>query len=92
VLGAGQDPGRPEPAREGDGVSRDGLGIPREGSIADHRVVRVRVDVADGREVEVDPERGEGLVDMNAVWRELEGRRELTDRPISDLGTAHERR
>ena len=44
---------------EGGDVARDERGLGAEGADPDHRVVRVRVDVRDRREVEVDPDRGQ---------------------------------
>ncbi len=54
VLRAGGDAGALEPSHEGGNVPRDELGVRAERADADDRVLRVRVDVRDRREVEVD--------------------------------------
>ena len=59
VLRAGGDAFALQAEREGDRVARDLVGIAREAAIADHRVRRVRVDIGDGGEVEIDAQVGE---------------------------------
>ncbi len=59
VLRTRTDAGRLEAGDEGGGVPGDQARVRAEAAYADHRVVRVAVDVDDRREVEVDPGRRE---------------------------------
>ena len=57
-------------------VARDELGVGAERADADHRVLRIHVDVGDRREVEVDADRGEVGADRR---RDLLGQRDVVD-------------
>ena len=61
---------------EGGDVARDERRLGAEGADPDHRVVRVRVDVRDRREVEVDPDRGQLGANRGC---DLLGQREVVD-------------
>ena len=59
VLRAAGDPDLLQPVREGDDVTSDEVGLVTEGANPDHRVQRIRVDVGDRSQLEVEPDSGE---------------------------------
>ena len=59
VLRAGRDAGALQPADERRDMASHELGVRAERADPDHRVLRIRVDVRDRREVEVDADVGE---------------------------------